>query len=106
MGEKPAQIGEPQLSRGSRHQLDSVIVAEYTSFNVPSDRIVADPEMSEEFAKNVNRQLPTADRCDCRTVNSRLLTLRKLGRLPRLARDYNGRNASRSETALSRRSAT
>ena len=102
MGKKPAQTRQPRLPRDARIQLDSVIVAEYISFDVPSDKIVADSEVSEEFTNKVNRHLPIADRADPRTVNSRLLTLRKRGRLPRLARQYNGRNATPSETARSR----
>lgn len=101
MGKKPSQTRQPRLPRDARNQLDSVIVDVYKSFAVPSDKIVADSEVSNQFTDKVNRRLPSADPTDPRTVNSRLLTLRKQGRLPRLARQYNGRNATHSESPLS-----
>lgn len=68
--------------------LDSAIVAEYKSFNVPADQIVADPALAEQFAGIVNRRLPPNQRVDVPTVNKRVLNLRRRGEenggLPRI----------------------
>jgi hypothetical protein len=76
--------------------LDRAIVAAYEQFDTPADQIVTDPEIGQSFAQRVNDLLAEGERYDLPVVNKRLLNLRRRGQekggLPRLRRDYDGRN--------------
>jgi hypothetical protein len=75
--------------------LDTAIIEEYTSFAIPADRIVAEPQVAVRFCEAVNRRLPEELQVDQAMLNKRLLNLRRRGEakggLPRLRRAYNGR---------------
>ncbi len=82
--------------------LDDVIRRQYQSFNTPVDQLVSDPAMAEEFAELVRADFSSDGEIDIRTVNRRLLTLRKRGEekggLPRLQRSYHGRESKQSRS--------
>jgi hypothetical protein len=73
---------------------DSVLREMYVKDNVPCDRLVSDPERLFAFTQAYTDR--TGEEIDAADLAHRLLTLRKLGEakggLPRLRRDYNGRN--------------
>jgi hypothetical protein len=73
--------------------LDSALVAAYEEFNVPVDCFFGDDGLTQAFVALVGSRLGGGD-LDPPMVMRRLMTLRKRGRLPRLRRDYHGRNAS------------
>jgi len=82
-------------SRSLTKLLESVIKSVYVEFRIPADKIVVDPELSQQFTHKVNSKLPPDQQVDVLTVNEHLLRLRKRGAenggLPRLVRRYNGR---------------
>ena len=69
-----------------------LIIEQYAQFNLPADRIIADPATAARFADAVNSSLPQGHRFDIPALNQRLLTLRKRGEarggLPRLGSDH------------------
>ncbi|QDT82280.1 hypothetical protein Mal35_57730 [Gimesia maris] len=77
---------------------DKVIIEEYVLFNVPADQIVVDPTLAEAFLQRVNRRLPDESKFTQADLNKRLINLRRRGQanggLPRLRRNYSGRNYS------------
>ena len=78
------------------NNLDAAIVAVYAEFNVPADQIVLDPALSEQFGKSVNAALPDDQTVTIVQINKRMISLRKRGAenggLPRIRREYFGRN--------------
>ena len=76
--------------------VDAAIVAAYAEFNVPADQIVLDPSLSEKFGESVNAALPDDQHITIVQINKRMISLRKKGAdnggLPRLGRNYSGRN--------------
>jgi hypothetical protein len=79
--------------------LDSVIVEAYRQFNTPVDQIVADPEIATRFWKAVEQGhggvLPPGGLADW---NRKLMNMRKRGEdkggLPRIRREYRGRDVN------------
>ena len=76
-------------------QLDDKVLREmYVEYNAPCDRLVSDPVSLQAFAEDYAQR--TGQQVEAVQVSHRLLTLRKLGEakggLPRLRRNYNGRN--------------
>ena len=75
--------------------LDSAIMEEYTKLEIPANQIVSDQSLASDFCNAVNRHLPEGFEVDQKTVNQRLLNLRRRGEanggLPRLQRSYSGR---------------
>lgn len=71
---------------------DSTLAAAYAEFNIPVDRFLANERLTQQFVTTVARKLgdPTVE---SQQVMRRLINLRKKGRLPRLRRSYNGRQA-------------
>lgn len=86
----------------TKESLYRVIRDQYVQFNTSVDKIAASSDLSSEFARLVNAELPAEDQVDVETIIWRLFTLRKRGEenggLPRLQRAYHGR-----ETKPSRR---
>lgn len=76
--------------------VDTAIVTIYVDFNVPADQIVLDPTLSNKFGEAVNAALPNEQAVTVIEINRRMISLRKKGAdnggLPRLRRDYFGRN--------------
>ena len=77
---------------------DRVIIEEYVRYDVPADQIPADPIMAQEFLNRVNARLSDGSKFSLPDLNKRLINLRRLGEakggLPRLRRNYNGRDNS------------
>ncbi len=55
----------------------------YTTFDVPADVIVTDPDLREEFAGEIRMRANRAD-MDTDDLMRHLLRMRKAGKLPRL----------------------
>ena len=73
--------------------IDDALVASYMACQIPADRYFGNAQLTQAFMDEVrvragNRMLKETE------VMQRLLTLRKTGRLPRLQRDYHGRNVN------------
>jgi hypothetical protein len=81
------RIDTPQLD-------DDMLRDMYVEYNAPCDRLVSDPERLQSFAEDYAER--TGQQVEAAQVSHRLLTLRKIGEakggLPRLRRDYHGRN--------------
>lgn len=79
-----------------KNGIDQTIVEVYSSFPLPPDQIVCQPDVAEQFASLVNSRLPKDKRVDVGTISKRLLSLRKRGQdkggLPRRWRGYYGRD--------------
>lgn len=75
---------------------DRVIVEEYAKFDMPADKIPADPSIAVEFLNRVNSRLSPHEQFSQSQLNTHLINLRRRGEanggLPRLRRSYNGRN--------------
>ncbi len=79
--------------------IDEVIRDAYVKFHeqfgAAADKIVASPDLSTRFADQVNARLSADEQMDVETVNRRIINLRRLGQakggLPRLERNYSGR---------------
>ena len=75
---------------------NEVVKREYVKFDVPADRIPADPEKAAEFLQRVNRELPQDIHFSLPELNTTLINLRRKGEakggLPRLRRTYRGRS--------------
>lgn len=67
-----------------RKRFDEAIVAEYVIVDTPSDQIVQDTELASSFAQRVNARLDL--KFDQKQIAHRLVTLRKMCKLPRLRR--------------------
>lgn len=63
---------------------DDVLVAAYGEVMVPADQLLADPAAGDRFVEALSRK--TTEPIDRQRVLWRVLTLRKMGRLPRLRR--------------------
>ncbi len=79
-----------------KNGMDQVIVDVYSSFHLPPDQIVCDPQAAEELARRVNALLVPAQEQGVGVISRRLLNLRRRGQdnggLPRRWRRYDGRN--------------
>ena len=73
--------------------INAVLAEVYQAFDVPLDQFFGNETLLETLVGRVRERLPT---CQLSTneLMSRLLNLRKRGRLPRLRRDYFGRGAT------------
>jgi len=71
---------------------DDALRDEYVAFDIPSDQVVANPEAARAFVERVQERLGRD--VDGAGVLHRLLTLRKLGELPRLRRSAPSRFSS------------
>jgi hypothetical protein len=73
---------------------DNMLREMYVEYNTACDRLVSDPERLLSFTKDYSGR--TGQQVEAVQVSQRLLTLRKLGAakggLPRLRRNYHGRN--------------
>ena len=83
------------IERIDRPELNDEVLREmYVEYNAPCDCLVSDPERLSAFAEDYTQR--TGQQIEPARVSHRLLTLRKLGEakggLPRLRRNYNGRN--------------
>ncbi len=76
-------------------QFDAVLISAYQEFRVPVDSFFADDELTEKFVTYVSSKVGSND-LDSQDVMRRLMTLRKMGRLPRLQRAYRGRHVRTS----------
>ena len=72
---------------------DATLIATYAAFDTPVDRFIGNPDLAEEFTRRL-RGRSGAGSLNSQEVMQRLVYLRKRGRLPRLRRNYYGRNAS------------
>jgi len=83
---------------GTPDPRDQAIIEAYVAFDVPADRIVADPHVGAQFLDLVNGGIPTSHHLTHPACMTRLLNLRRLGEgkggLPRLRRAYRGRRNS------------
>lgn len=71
-------------------QLDDALVATYAEFGVPADQFFADTQLTQRFLRLLAARLKRTVKDPRRTMR-RLVSLRKMGRLPRLQRAYYGR---------------
>lgn len=72
--------------------IEGVIIDEYVKFDVPADRIAADPAVGGQFADKVNPRLPAKLRLSVAELNKKTLNMRKSGKLPKL-RNGHGPNS-------------
>jgi hypothetical protein len=72
---------------------DEALIATYEAFNTPVDQFIGNPGLAEAFASMLRNRAGTPG-LDSQKIMQRLVYLRKRGRLPRLRRNYYGRNAS------------
>jgi hypothetical protein len=70
---------------------DSTLAVTYQEFDVPVDQFLADDRLTKRFVSIVAGKLH--EPVESQQVMRRLMNLRKKGRLPRLRRTYNGRQA-------------
>lgn len=75
--------------------IDSVLLDTYVEFDVPADQFLGDAGLTGRFVDSVHDRLGDW-RVPTRDVMRRLINLRKKGHLPRLRRNYYGRDASNS----------
>ena len=73
--------------------LDSVLLDTYVEFDTPADQFVGDAELTDRFVDSVHDRLGDS-RVPARDLMRRLINLRKMGRLPRLRRNYHGRDVN------------
>ncbi len=86
-GTPPGPTGAMQI----RPNLDEAIIALYAVFNTPADRFSGDQCRAGAFTAAVRERVGNASLTE-QEVIQRLLYLRKRCRLPRLRRQYHGRN--------------
>ncbi len=72
---------------------DEALIATYEAFDTPADQFIGNPDLVKAFVTAVQARMGD-DGLDTQEVMRRLVYLRKRGRLPRLRRNYYGRNAS------------
>ena len=76
---------------------DDVLIGMYGEWDVPCDELVSNPDLLRTFTRDYQRR--TGADVEARDVGRRLLTLRKRGEakggLPRLRRQFHGRQSSR-----------
>ena len=65
--------------------VDSALTEAYKQFNIPSDQFVKKPDSAVSFCNTVRASLGSVDHTDSALLD-RLISLRKMGRLPRLRR--------------------
>ena len=71
---------------------DTALVTVYATMGITVDAFLGDPDLTHSFVNAVERQANESG-LDAKEVMRRLMNLRKKGRLPRLHREYHGRNA-------------
>ena len=76
-------------------ELEQLVIETYKEFDVPADRIIADPAVGSSFANLLKSKRPDAEELETSELNKLILRLRKRGEdnggLPRLRNAYNGR---------------
>jgi hypothetical protein len=72
---------------------DAALIATYEAFDTPVDQFIGNPGLAEAFATALRNRADTSG-LDLQEIMHRLVYLRKRGRLPRLRRNYYGRNGS------------
>lgn len=70
---------------------DTDVIRLYPEFGVPADRLLTEPDTGLQFVSALKGRFP-GELPPSEDVLKRVLTLRKLGLLPRLGRSYHGRN--------------
>lgn len=72
---------------------DGILIATYAEFNTPVDQFIGNDGLAGEFVHVLEERAGTTG-LDSQEILQRLVYLRKRGRLPRLRRNYYGRNPS------------
>jgi hypothetical protein len=72
---------------------DEILIATYEAFDTPVDQFIGNPGLAEAFATALRNRADTPGMV-LQKIMQRLVYLRKRGRLPRLRRNYHGRNGS------------
>ncbi len=73
--------------------LDVLLAETYQEFDVPVDQFFAEKALTEEFVSQV-RVRAGDEALEAPNLMRRLMNLRKRGLLPRLRRDFHGRNVA------------
>jgi hypothetical protein len=72
------------MINGGRMIPDDVLIATYVEVNVPADRLVLHSEEGDRYVEAVSQK--TTEPIERGVTLQRVITLRKMGRLPRLRR--------------------